>query len=444
MLAAIKRILEAEAAASGAPKPPDYSVLSEYPVTRNDEAATRKVVAALERQFGTDRVHEIEPATASEDFGLFGAAWDVPAVFWVVGGIDPDKFKAAEQAGKLDEIPANHAPDFAPVIDPTLRTGIEAMLAAAGAWLATGAGEALTGIEPAVLLVRVLDLVGTFVFAISGAALGVQRGMDLFGVLVLAFVTAVVGGITRDVLIGAVPPASDRELAQPGPGRRGRAAGLSLLRAVRPVAAPGPVLRCGRARGLRRGRDPEGAGSRDQLADGGHPGHDQRHRRRHGARCPDGAGADRLRSDIYAVAALAGALVVVAGNEVGLPPTAVALAGIALCVFLRLMALYRGWKLPVATSGGDRAERNGHASAHDSRIDPLFSRSYSSRSVEWRGLFIGCRAHFDLRNACVREGTTAFETGRKVAERQWWARSRTSASGQPSGSNPRQRAMPSH
>ncbi|HJS86888.1 MAG TPA: amidohydrolase [Acetobacteraceae bacterium] len=136
VLAAIKRILEAEAAASGAPKPPDYSVLSEYPLTRNDEAATRKVVAALERHFGADRVHEIEPATASEDFSLFSAAWNVPAVFWVVGGIDPDEYRAAEQAGKLDEIPANHAPDFAPVINPTLSTGVEAMLAAANAWLA--------------------------------------------------------------------------------------------------------------------------------------------------------------------------------------------------------------------------------------------------------------------------------------------------------------------
>ena len=63
----------------------------------------------------------------------------MPAVFWVIGGIDPDKFAAAEQAGKLDEIPANHAPDFAPVIHPTLGTGVEAMLTAAGAWLATGA-----------------------------------------------------------------------------------------------------------------------------------------------------------------------------------------------------------------------------------------------------------------------------------------------------------------
>jgi hippurate hydrolase len=141
VLASIKRILEAEAAASGAPKPPDYSVLSEYPVTRNDAAATRKVVAALERRFGTDRVHEIEPATASEDFSLFSATWNVPAVFWVVGGIDPDRYKTAEQAGKLDEIPANHAPNFAPVIDPTLRTGVETMLAAAGAWLASGASS---------------------------------------------------------------------------------------------------------------------------------------------------------------------------------------------------------------------------------------------------------------------------------------------------------------
>lgn len=142
VLAAIRRILEAEAAASGAPKPPDFAVLSEYPVTRNDEAATQKVIAALGIHFGAEQVHEIEPATASEDFGLFGAAWDVPAVFWVVGGIDPEKFKAAEQAGKLDVIPANHAPDFAPVIHPTLRTGVEAMLAAAGVWLMAKAAKA--------------------------------------------------------------------------------------------------------------------------------------------------------------------------------------------------------------------------------------------------------------------------------------------------------------
>ena len=113
-LAAIRRILDAEAAASGAPRPPEYAVLSEFPLTRNDEAATRKVVAALERRFGADRVHEIEPATASEDFGLFGAAWNVPSVFWVVGGIDPERYRAAEQAGTLDEIPGQPCPRLRP------------------------------------------------------------------------------------------------------------------------------------------------------------------------------------------------------------------------------------------------------------------------------------------------------------------------------------------
>ncbi|MBR0670271.1 amidohydrolase [Neoroseomonas soli] len=142
VLSAIRRILEAEAAASGAPRPPEFSVLSEFPPTRNDEAATRKVVAALERRFGADRLAEIGPATASEDFGLFGAAWNVPVVFWMIGGIDPAIYAKAAEAGRLDELPANHAPDFAPVIDPTLRTGIEAMLAAAGAWICPPSSDA--------------------------------------------------------------------------------------------------------------------------------------------------------------------------------------------------------------------------------------------------------------------------------------------------------------
>ena len=110
-------------------------MLSEYPLTRNDAAATRKVVEALERRFGSERVQEVGSATASEDFGLFGTAWNVPSVFWVVGGIDAETYQKAQAAGKVDELPANHAPNFAPVIDPTLHTGITTMLAAAGAWL---------------------------------------------------------------------------------------------------------------------------------------------------------------------------------------------------------------------------------------------------------------------------------------------------------------------
>ena len=110
-------------------------MLSEFPLTRNDAAATRKVVEALERRFGSARVSEVGSATASEDFGLFGTAWNVPSVFWVVGGIDPEAYRKAVAAGTVDALPANHAPDFAPVIDPTLRTGVATMLAAAGAWL---------------------------------------------------------------------------------------------------------------------------------------------------------------------------------------------------------------------------------------------------------------------------------------------------------------------
>ncbi len=135
VLAAIKRIVEAEAAASGATQPPEFSVLSEFPLTRNDEDATHKVVAAIQQRFGADRVTEIGAATASEDFGLFGTAWNTPSVFWMIGGIDPETYATAQKAGKLDTLPANHAPNFAPVLDPTLRTGVEAMLAAAGAWI---------------------------------------------------------------------------------------------------------------------------------------------------------------------------------------------------------------------------------------------------------------------------------------------------------------------
>jgi hippurate hydrolase len=135
VLSSIKRIINAEAVASGAPKPPTFAVQGSYPLTYNDEAATRKVVAALKGHLGGDRVQEIKPLSASEDFSEFARAWNVPSVFWAVGGIDPQIYAQAEKAGRLNEIPSNHSPKFAPVINPTLRVGIEAMLAAAGVWL---------------------------------------------------------------------------------------------------------------------------------------------------------------------------------------------------------------------------------------------------------------------------------------------------------------------
>ena len=142
VLSAIKRILDAEASASGTPKPPAYSVLGEWPLTHNDAAATERIAAAFTQRFGAERVQELAaPISASEDFGLFGAAWGVPAVFWAVGGTDPGTFEHAEKAGKLNELPVNHSPDFAPVIEPTLRVGIEAMLAAASVWLAAAGAK---------------------------------------------------------------------------------------------------------------------------------------------------------------------------------------------------------------------------------------------------------------------------------------------------------------
>jgi hippurate hydrolase len=63
----------------------------------------------------------------------------VPYVYWIVGGIDPQKYAEAAKAGRLNKIPSNHSPEFAPVINPTLRVGVEAMLAAGGVWL-TSAG----------------------------------------------------------------------------------------------------------------------------------------------------------------------------------------------------------------------------------------------------------------------------------------------------------------
>jgi hippurate hydrolase len=140
VLSAIKRIIESEATASRAPRPPSFTVVSEFPLTSNDDEATRKVMEALRGRFGND-VLQGNPATASEDFSVFARAWNVPLVFWFVGGTDPQKYAQAEQAGRLNGLPSNHSPQFAPVLTPTLRVGIEARLTAAGAWLTTAGVE---------------------------------------------------------------------------------------------------------------------------------------------------------------------------------------------------------------------------------------------------------------------------------------------------------------
>ena len=136
VLAAIERIVNAEAEASGAPRKPEITTLDHYPLNVNNAEASKRVVEALRAHFGAERVRETGPAPASEDFGSFGSEWHSPSVFWFVGGTDPDIYAIAKEGNRLNELPVNHSPKFAPVIHPTLRTGVETLVVATRAWLA--------------------------------------------------------------------------------------------------------------------------------------------------------------------------------------------------------------------------------------------------------------------------------------------------------------------
>jgi metal-dependent amidase/aminoacylase/carboxypeptidase family protein len=136
VLSAIERIVNAEAEASGAPRKPEITTLDHYPLNLNNPDASKRIVEAFRRHFGTERVRETGAAPASEDFGSFGTEWHVPSVFWFMGGTDPDTYAKAKEAGRINDLPVNHSPKFAPLIHPTLETGIEALIVGAHAWLA--------------------------------------------------------------------------------------------------------------------------------------------------------------------------------------------------------------------------------------------------------------------------------------------------------------------
>jgi amidohydrolase len=135
VLAAIERIAKAEAAASGAPRPPEITPLDQYSSVTNDANATKKLVDAFLENFPAGSIEQTKPTMASEDFGCFGAGWDVPAVYWFFGGDDPAVYAKAKNEGKLSSLPTNHNPAFAPVIHPTLETGVKALVVGAQAWL---------------------------------------------------------------------------------------------------------------------------------------------------------------------------------------------------------------------------------------------------------------------------------------------------------------------
>jgi uncharacterized membrane protein YeiH len=198
------------------------------------------------------------------------------------------------------------------------------------------------------LLVLALDLVGTFAFAISGATAGVRKRLDLFGVLVLSFAAATAGGIMRDALIGATPPAALADWRYLAVSILAGLATFYFFERIERLRNPvqlfdaiglGLFAVSGAGKALAFGLGPSGA-----ILLGIFSG--------------IGGGIARdllvvevpsvLRRELYAVAALLGAACVVIGHTMGLPPAPTALAGALACIGLRLVAIRRGWRLPVA------------------------------------------------------------------------------------------------
>ncbi|WP_243372594.1 amidohydrolase [Geotalea sp. SG265] len=135
VLAAIKRICIAESRASNAPKDPEFEEINNYPLTVNDAEVAQKVIDAFHGQFG-ERFVDMPPQGASEDFGRFGKAWKSPYAYWFVGGCAPETYDKAVQEGTVAHLPGPHSPFWAPALHPTIQTGIETLLTAAGIWLA--------------------------------------------------------------------------------------------------------------------------------------------------------------------------------------------------------------------------------------------------------------------------------------------------------------------
>jgi amidohydrolase len=134
MLDAIKRIVRAECQASGSPRDPEFETIFSFPITDNDTTATARVAKAFAAHFG-DHAGQIPRQTVSEDFSKIPDAAGVPYCYWAMGFTDRDTYLAAEKDGHLDDLPTNHSPKFLPPMQPTLRTGTEALVAAALAWL---------------------------------------------------------------------------------------------------------------------------------------------------------------------------------------------------------------------------------------------------------------------------------------------------------------------
>ena len=205
-------------------------------------------------------------------------------------------------------------------------------------------------------LVLVLDLVGTFVFALSGGITGVRHRLDVFGLLVLAFAAGNAGGMTRDVLLGAVPPAAIADWRYIVVSLLAGLATFWWYPTIRRLHSPvlvfdaaglGLFAVAGALKALAFGLNPLAAVLLGMLTGIG------------GGMLRDVLVAEVptvLHAELYAVAALAGATVVVGGQLLQLPTTPLAIGGAVLCLGLRLLAIRRGWKLPIAQERGTETD----------------------------------------------------------------------------------------
>ena len=136
LLDAIHRIVTAECQASNCPREPDFEYFEHAPLTDNDADVTEKVTSAFTGHFGDAVMVPAPTVMGSEDFSDIAIGVGAPYCYWLFGGTDPAAFAAAFAAGTVtSDIPSNHNPRFAPVIQPTLNTGTAALVAAAMAWL---------------------------------------------------------------------------------------------------------------------------------------------------------------------------------------------------------------------------------------------------------------------------------------------------------------------
>jgi uncharacterized membrane protein YeiH len=203
--------------------------------------------------------------------------------------------------------------------------------------------------------VALLDFAGTFAFAISGALVAIRHRLDLFGVLVLSYTASAAGGLMRDVILGATPPAAIVDW---------RYIGISLLAGLLTFFRHADVERMrhpvqlfdamglglfavvGTGKALSFGLGPAGAVMLGVLTGiGGGVARDLLV-----AQVPH-----VLRRELYAVAALLGSTIVIVGDQLELPAEPVAVAGAVACFALRWLAILRGWRLPV--SGGETSSR---------------------------------------------------------------------------------------